>query len=267
MKKTKKIRIVLLVLCVCAALSGCRLALDEQTRASDRFVGFSVLLRDAFSDSPSVDRRLPHEVDGRLLIVFTASENDQTYVASESDEWFSDVRLHVKTTEAGEEYFLSGSLYVWEEQFPSNLILEVEHVYQREDGSLYAVDNGSNYSGMLSGLEIKISEDVQTTDMDGKSLSLFCEATLSVVGYDPPASARLIEISADGETTAVHALSEGTEIWLSPDAEWVLLEETLSNGSVRRTALNAPLDETGFELFWPEENGVCVPTSYTLRQP
>lgn len=259
---------VLLVLSLCMLPTGCQLALDREDSAPDRFVGFSVRLTDPFSDDPATDRRQSHEVDGQKLIIFTSTENGETFIASDAGEWLGDVHMHVKTTDESEQYLLSGVLSVCEEAIPSGCILQAEHVYQRSDGSMYAVKGGSSFSGSLGGLEIRVSESSKITGSDGSARELFCEVTLTVEADLPLISARLTEIGEDGVPLAAHDLT-GTEkeIWLSPEAEWALLEETMKDGSVRRTAVNAPLDEATVELLLPEENGILIPFSCTLRRP
>lgn len=264
MKRIKYISAALLCLMLLTLLSGCRLALEANDAQPDRFVGFSIRLEDPFADD--IDRSVPHEIDGQPLIIFIAEENGETYVSSDSGEWLSDVHMHVKSSDEGEEHLLSGTLNICDHKIPSGFILSAEHVYQRPDGSLYAVNGGSSYSGHLSGLEIKVNEESKITDYAGKTVSALCEVTLTVASCGELLSARLVEMNDSNTPIADHPVGEPEEIQISSAAHWVLLEETLSDGSLRRSALNAPLDGQTFELLIPDQSGVAVPHSYTLLQ-
>lgn len=263
MKKNKWIVLAALALCM-ALLTGCQLALKENSDQTDRFAGLSVRL----TGSSDYDRYEPHEVDGQVMIVpLGTNETGETFVMSDFGEWFSDVHLHVNSTDEGEEYTISGTLYVCDELIPSGVILKAEEVYQRPDGSMYAVNGGHNYSGHLSGLKIDINQSRTATDTEGKKSSESCTVTLRVEKAEHVILAELLEMDADNQEISRHILNDQFEIPLSAETEWVLLHETLKDGSVRRTAFNAPLEEENIVIRIPNELGVCVPHGYRLVPP
>ena len=266
MKRNKRMAVWGLLAALCLCLSGCRMALEDQSAPPDRFVGFSVLLEGHVPANPEMDRSLPHEVDGQTLIVYTVEEGEDTYAMSDSGEWLGDVHVHFKSTDEGDEHYIRGTLYICNELLPGGLVLKAEQVYQRADGSMYAVNGGNNYSGHLDGLEIKVSESRRVTGPDGQAQGELCEATLTVTGCERVISAALVEMNGAGERLAAHPLAETEEIWFSEEADWALLEETLADGTIRRTAVNAPLDGETVEIRIPDEIGVCIPHGYTLRQ-
>ena len=144
-------------------------------------------------------------------------------------------------------------------------MLSMEHVYQREDGTLYAVDCGSNYSGALDGLGLKISETHTETDVSRKKTSVTTTVKLNVEYDEPTVSAVLIEMRGTDTELHRHALSGEKEIWLSSEAEWALIEEMLADGSTHRTAVNGPLGGQSVEIRTVNSSGVCVPHTYSLR--
>lgn len=252
-------------LLIALTLSGCQLAMEEKEATPDRFVGLSVRL----TDTSDFDRSEPHEVDGqRLIVPMETNEQGETMILSDSGEWFSDVHLSLHTRDSGEERRFEGTLYVCPELIPSGVLLKAEEVYQRPDGSLYAVNGGHNYSGHLGGLKIEIDQSRTVTDSEGNETTDSCIVTLRVEEEAHVLSAELIEMDAANQEIARHALESQEEIRLSPQAEWALLTENLADGSARRTALNRPFNETYNETYIeirrPNEQGVCAPVSYRL---
>ncbi len=269
--KNRKWTIMLLMAVVSLTLSGCRLALPEKTVSKDRFVGFSVILSSGTNaydkDGNYFDRRVPHEVDGELLIKnITTNPNGDVCVGAEHSDWFTHLHngMHIKDDDH-EEYTIEGTLYLCKEMLPANPILICEYVYQREDGTLYAVDMGSNYSGHLDGMGLSASESWTETDENGLKKSFTTSVKLDVRYDEAVVSAELIEMRGTGEALARHAMAEADEIWISQAAEWALIEETLKDGSVQRTAVNGPLDGQFFEARRVNDTGICVPMTYTIR--
>ena len=256
MRKNKWAVIILALVCA-VMLTGCQLALQEKEEVRDRFVGLSVRL----TDSNDFDRSQPHEVDGqKLIILIETNEMGETMIMSDCGEWFSDVHLSLHTKDSGEERRIEGTLYVCEE-----LILNAEEVYQRADGSLYAVSGGHNYSGHLSGLKIEIDQSHTVTDSEGKKKTESCTVTLRIEKEARVVSAELIEMNAANQEITRHTLDTQLDVWLSAEADWALLQETMADGTVRRTAVNRPFEEADIEIRRANEQGVCVPRSYRVN--
>jgi hypothetical protein len=184
---------------------------------------------------------------------------------SDSGEWFSDVHMSIHTKDSGEERKMEGTLYVCDELIRPGVILKAEEVYQRADGSMYAVNGGHNYSGHLSGLTMDISQSHTTTDSEGNKTSESCTVTLRIEKEAHVISAELIEMDAANQEITRHELDTQLEVWLSAEADWALLCETLADGTMRRTAVNRPFEETPLEIRRANEQGVCVPRSYRIR--
>lgn len=265
-----KYSILLCMLAAALLLSGCQLAREEKEYSQDRLVGISVRIENSFDSGSGegyFDRRQPHEPDGALVWLKTGyDENGVPMSGAEYDEdgWFDPVHLHFTTTDEGEEHALETTLYLAEELLPEHALLQMEHVYQREDGTLYAINGGSNYSGDMDGLGLKVSSSYATT-FEGEKKSKTISIKLNVKYEKIVLSAEAIEMKGTGEELARHALTGQEEIWVSSDTEWVLIEETLSGGVIRRTSVNGPLDKETFVVRTANEQGICIRRSYRLR--
>ncbi len=259
----KKISFLLLALLTALALAGCQLAIEEESISADRFAGINVVLKTGWNpDEPS--RSEPHEVDGYpFLIALRTDENGESYIASDIGECFSEAHVAIKTTDEGEEYSLTGVLYLEQSKIPTGATLMLESVYQREDGSLYAVSTGSNYGGHLTGLGYDRTDSHTFTDEKGEKRGETTTLHLDVREGAPIESAVLIAFSAENEVLSRQPLDD-EDLTVSPDAAWALLVETLTDGSTRRTAFNAPFDDTSFEVHLPGENGMCGVRTYRI---
>ena len=270
----KKARFAFLMMILAAAvlLSGCQLAQEEKEFSQDRLVGISVRLRNSGARYVPMedyfDRRQPHEPDGAVIrLNYEYNEAGELMVGTEYDDndWFEPRHMGVHVSDEGEERILETTLYVAEDMFTEDPYLEMEHVYQREDGTLYAIDNGSNYSGHLDGLSLKISQNRTVTTPDGERKSETTTIKLNLKHKEIVLSAEAVEMNAEGEELARHKLTGQEEIWVSPETEWLLIEETLNDFSIRRSTVNGPLNQETFFIYTPELPGVCIRETYTIR--
>lgn len=270
----KKARFAFLMMILAAAvlLSGCQLAQEEKEFSQDRLVGISVRLRNSGARYVPMeeyfDRRQPHEPDGEMVwLKHEYNEAGELMIGAEYDPdgWFEPVYQGVHLSDEGEERTLETTIYVAEKMFTEDPYLEMEHVYQREDGTLYAIDNGSNYSGHLDGLSLKISQNRTVTTPDGERKSETTTIKLNLKHAEIVLSAEAVEMNAEGEELARHKLTGQEEIWVSPETEWLLIEETLNDFSIRRSTVNGPLNQETFFIYTPELPGVCIRETYTIR--
>ena len=134
-----------------------------------------------------------------------------------------------------------------------------------EDGTLYAIDNGSNYSGHLDGISLKVSQSLTVTKSDGERKKETTTIKLNLKHAEIVLSAEAVEMNAEGEELARHKLTGQEEIWVSPETEWLLIEETLNDFSIRRSTVNGPLNQETFFIYTPELPGVCIRETYTIR--
>lgn len=271
MKKAKFTALCLLLVSA-LLLSSCQLALDEQEYTRDKLVGISVKLgssqRIIAENQRTGSRYEPHEVDGKMIrLNMYTDEDGVTFGGAEYDDsdWFEPVRLHVHSKDTGEEYTLETTIYAAEKMLPADPYLQIERVYEREDGSLYALAGGHNYSGSLDGIGLTISESWSKTDADGQTKTTATTIKLNVKYDEVVLSAEAVEMKGSGEEIARHKLTGQEELWISPETEWVLVEETLSDGRIRRTAVNGPLNNETFHIRKPVFPGVLIRETYKLR--
>jgi len=266
MKKAKYAALPLLLVSA-LLLSGCTLALNEKEYSRDRLVGISVGLSSSYG--AKTGRYEPHEPDGEVIrLNMYTDEEGVTYGGAEYDsDWFEPVRLHVHSKDEGEEYTLETTMYLAEDMLPSQPYLSIERVYEREDGTLYALAGGHNYSGHLDGIGLTISESYSATGADGKKKTSKTTIKLSVAYDVKVVSAEAVEMKGTETELNRHVLTDQEEIWVSADTEWILVEETLADGTVRRSAVNGPLDGETFFVRFANEQGVCVRQTYRLRTP
>ena len=238
---------IALLLAIALLLGGCR---QNSKQSADRFVGLNVVLD---VEPGQVGRTERHEPDGELLILPLRydEQSGDPVVGSEIGNCFTNIHQSVHATDEGSTYSLSARLYVYSDQLPSNAILRAESVYQRPDGSLYADDSGCNYSGMLAGLLIDLSEG---------DTSVHLEIAEGV----PMVSAEIIEMDENNAEIHRQPLQRLDWLLLSDAADWALLVEELADGTVRRTAINPPFEDAYVEVLFSGSNGICLPMSYSV---
>lgn len=277
----KKNNCLLLALLVAATLlvSGCQLALENTNVSEDRFVGLNVLLMNEWPEYTAF-RQEPHEPDGYLLTIHhDVTSEGAPLIGSQIDDHFNDIHLEYKHSTLGDQidaepansvasYSISGTLYIHEAQFSEEPILSLESVYQRSDGTLYAMEESSmgQYAGNLNGLTLSISQDSRATNGTQEiSESLYAEVTVKTAV--PASSIVLIEMDASNAELRRQTLGEDTDITVFSDAAWALLEEHLVDGAVRRTAVNLLSSDASATVFLSDGSGVCLPITYTLNIP
>ncbi|MCH5287287.1 MAG: hypothetical protein J1E43_07690 [Christensenellaceae bacterium] len=278
MKKNNYL-LLAMIAAVVLLLSGCQLALEDVTASNDRFVGLNVVLMKEWSEYTE-SRLEPHEPDGYLLAIFHDFDNDGALLTdSQIDDHFVDIHLGYKHSTDGDlsdedpansaiSYSISGTLYVYEQMLPEEPILSLENVYQRSDGTLYAVEENSmgKYTGNLNGLTLSVSQDSRIKS-GAQEISESVFAELNVKAVIPASSIELIEMDANNVELRRQTLGESADIAVSSAAAWVLLEEHLIDGSVRRTAINLLPSEASATVFLPDDSGVCIPFTYDLKIP
>lgn len=273
MKRAKHAFLILL-LAAAVMLSGCQLALEEKEFSQDRLVGISVRLSDSatrfVNHKEYIDRRQPHEPDGAMVwLNWHTDENGESYndVEYSGEDWFEPVHLSVHVSDEREEHTIETAIYLAEDILPDDPFLEMEHVYQREDGTLYAIDNGGNYSGNLDGLGMTVSQSNTVTNPDGTKKQHTTKIKVNVWYEEVVLSAEAVEMKGTGEELMRHELTGQEELWISSETEWILVEETLDGGTIRRSAVNAPLDKETFFVRKANSEGVCIRETYKIRTP
>ena len=259
--KRNNVALWALLIALALLLSGCALAREEmEPEAKDRFVGLNILIE---SGDNYTDRNEPHELDGQsMYCAMVYDENGEHHVGSDLTECFANAQLAVNVTDEESEYSMSAELYIYPEQIPRDAFIRCEHIYQRSDGSLYAINTGNNFGGILTGWAYKVSESYSATAPDGTISGETISLHVKIVGCVPSRSATLIEMDDANTELRRQPLDEESYVSVSTDASWVLVEEHLLDGTTRRTAMNAPFDQSEITTYLEGEQGLCLPKSY-----
>lgn len=264
----KKFLIIILACVLC--LTGCSLAQEEViSKETDRLVG--VYLTTEYPDSnnehwvdygtftantefgeiPLPKRILPAEFDpetktfvfpdlpGYALFEAMVRDGEDVYNTSQSD--FMDGNFHVTTTDFGDSFELSGTLYVGEAM--EDLIWKANLVYQTADGLVYLDGSGNSYSGNAGGFSSKV-EQTHTKVVNGEEGS-----TTTLVEFSLKTIAKLehlvvYQFNEAGEqidSTELTTTGEDKDVIWASDAAWAVIEEKYAN-SVKRTVCDYPDD-------------------------
>ncbi len=270
----KKILAILLS-CSMLLMGGCSLAKEEVvSKEADRLVG--VYLTTEYPDSnnehwveygtfnadtkfgeiPFPNMILPAEydtrtrefvfpgLDGYALFEATVQDGEDVYNTAQSD--FMDGNFHVISTDFGDSFELSGTLYVGEKT--EDTIWKANLVYQTADGMVYLDGSGNGYSGNEGGFSSKV-EQTHTKTVNGKEGSTTTMVEFSIKTIEELEHLVVYQYNEAGEQIDSKELTVTGEdkdvIWAS-DAAWAVIEEEYAN-SVKRTVCNYP-DNTKEEV-------------------
>lgn len=263
----KKI-VTLLLACSIILLSGCSLAKEEAVEnRPDRLVGVYLTTERAsevngdknwveygtFSaDSEFGELKIPKKIlpatydkeskefifpdlEGYALFEATVEAEGETYNTVQTD--LADGNFHVTSTDYGDSYEISGTLYVGEEM--ENAVWTANKVYQTEDGLIYLDGSGNSYQG---GDFSSKMEETRTTTVNGEegNVSMIVEFSIQTVQklekilvhqYDE--NGRLID------TQELPVIAEDQDVLWNSNAAWAVVEEHYVDHTVR-TAYDRP---------------------------
>lgn len=262
--------LAILLSCSVLLMSGCSLAKEEAARKeADRLVG--VYLTTEYPDSnnehwveygtfnadtefgeiPFPNMILPAELDpetktfvfpdlpGYALFEATVKDGEDVYNTSQSD--FMDGNFHVTTTDFGDSFELSGTLYVGEAAEDS--IWKANLVYQTADGLVYLDGSGNSYSGNAGGFSSKV-EQTHTKVVNGEEGSTTTLVEFSIKTIEELEHLVVYQYNESGEQIDSKELTttgEDKNVMWASDAAWAVIEEEYAN-SVKRTVCNYPDD-------------------------
>ncbi len=264
--------LAILLSCSMLLMSGCSLAKDEVvSKESDRLVG--VYLTTEYPDSnnehwveygtfnadtefgeiPFPNLILPAEyyketkefvfpgLDGYALFEATVHDGEDIYHLSQSD--LLDGTVHVTSSDFGDSFELSGTLYVGETT--EDTIWKANLVYQTADGLVYLDGSGNSYQGNEGGFSSKV-EQTYTTTVNGEEGSTKTMVEFTVKTIEKLELLKVYQYDESGEQIDSKELTVTGEdkdvIWAS-DAAWAVIEEQYAN-SVKRTVYNHPDNKT-----------------------
>lgn len=151
---------------------------------------------------------------------------------------FQELHYNTNTSDEGETSHSEGTIYVGKK---ADLVLHISPVYQRQDGSVYALLNstagywnsGQNSPGAVYSQSIK-EENSQT--ISGKTKTQAREFTVHIAVGEEIRSARVKEWSGEDVLLRVTGISRGQERFkLQEDTAYMVVEEEKADGSVKRS--------------------------------
>ena len=166
-------------------LGGCQSARKEGP-ASDRFVGVNLV---ALQEGADEDRSNPHELDGQYMLApFAYSDDGEQYTKTVSNDPYSNKHFSYGETDNGKEYTIRVDLYIGDLLIEPGDVLYLEQVYQRADGTFYAVGPGQLIDILSEGTITQGFTDTRAiTGEDGKKVNETTTVYVNLVNEPSPA--------------------------------------------------------------------------------
>lgn len=166
-------------------LGGCQDARQDKP-VSDRFVGVNLA---ALPEGADEDRSEPHELDGQYMLVpFAYSDDGEQYTKAVTNGPYSNKNFSYGETDNGKEYTITVDLYIGDLQIEPGDTLYLEQVYQRADGTFYAVGPGQLVDILSEGTITQGFTDTRAvTGEDGKKANETTTVFVNLVNEPSPA--------------------------------------------------------------------------------
>lgn len=294
---------LLLLLCACAALAGCRFAAEQPSTQPAMYVGVSLKLenwgapagydedgtpyyepepqemqpeltgaqtRAILQGEPlSLDEALP--LGERWFCIRTWTDEDGNESAGmEQHGWPGEVRHHMTVSDTEEKYESDAQVYITGALFRGDsddrfVMLHLDDIYQRPDGTVYASRRHGGVGGHIGGFSREITSSESQTGADGvtKTVSVRCKVSIQYVN--------------ELETALVCAFDERGALLSRTALDWqgALDAQTALTYAVPQDAAYLILEETGVTMTGarqtlrtlanlPAQDGAAL---FTLRAP
>lgn len=155
--------------------------------------------------------------------------------------------FHVKATDAGTSYEMSGTLYYGPpiddpdyDQWEDDRIWKHYHVYQMEDGTVFMDGIGDFVNGPGT-TSITITH---TATVNGEEMEYYTKAEVAVEYVERLTALTVRQYDGDGnllESTELPIEGELPAVSWLPEAQWAVVEE-LRAGELKRTAYDRPAE-------------------------
>lgn len=289
-------RILTILLAMALLLGGCQLAQPEaqKSEAQDMLVGVFLTTEplgavntdaqmEAYLSGKDVSAAMPEtdriygvfeeeiqdgmttgtysfpDLDGILLASFRIAphgENTNAYWSTALTEGICDVKIGHHSKDNGETLTLSGTVYTRRNN-PEHLVLYHNPVYQTQGGEVYVIQGDGVSFGDASCSQTLKAAVVHKEN--GKEATWTAEIDVHVEPIAPAESVEILQM--DREHKILHQpeyeLAQLPEMVLVPEpAEYLLLEEHLTDGSIRRTLYQ---NGDGYVTIYESwEKGICI---------
>lgn len=267
--KNKRILLLTITILFAAALSGCQLAkpdkaLNDSSAKPDILVG--VFITDHILEFEITESRLvtvsDTDNDGNVIemkrwrfddegILFAhptmpADGDSMEYSYTECDG-IADCTTHYGVSDDDINTSLTGTLYLKEN---SDDIIYLNEVYQRYDGSLYAVANTGFSTGSAGFSNISLSESAQKSE-NGKESTVTATIEVNLVNISEPESISVLEMADGGKllNTKEYAPNEIPDNYVvSEECKYIIIETQDKKGVTTQSLITA------------EDDNYCVAT-------
>ncbi len=268
--------LLFLALACTLALTGCRLAREEEpmTQGRDRLCGVLVITqeqKDAYLQNHSTEGRersepgeqtediwldgedvcyleaqpeqegayrFPGMEDAPVMMILEQEDEEGDYCYFTSDGAIQDISCNSSSTDAGENSHMEGTVYLEQGR---QVILYVNQVYQRPDGSVYVILNGS--PGFQNRGQVSLGEvfsqsykEEYNQNFQGKEEATGIEFTVHIAVGERTLEAVIKEWSKEDVLLRKTPLARGQEeFFLLQDTAYVTVEEETENGLLKRS--------------------------------
>lgn len=198
-----------------------------------------------------------------------ATDNENSYVCSTSDEGISNGHFGVSTGEE-ERITLEGTILVTPQSFGKTFF--VNPVFQDAQGRVYVTTgSGITQSGdMAEGARFstKLEETTTVTD-NGERRTAAASVDIAVEVINTPEQVSILQMDAESKLLLRTAYQPGTlpeELVPEPDTAYLIVE-TLKRGGTGESAVTRELygiDSTSLTTYYAREDGICLEQWTTL---
>ena len=222
----------------------------------------------------SQEYRFPDAYPGYSFFATTIPEQGEyeSYLAITGDPVIDGIRTHIHETDEGTNLELEAKVYAAVNS--GNVTLYYNPVYQREDGSVFAVTGSgmSTDTGSVGQSFSQKMEDTVSHTENGKTTSEHTSVTLSLEVIEIPDRVQLLQMDKAHRILHESELSPDElpdALSLLPGTEYVICEN-LSLQDGKTEVLSRDLYDRSAETlqsFIPTEKGLCVSKSTQLLWP
>ena len=311
----KRAMAIALMLAMTLMLGGCRLAMEEDSgKGEDLFVGVSLRVDDwgeptgwdeeghPYWASPEEETvELTSEQAAAFLrgefptdlfsnekpigpyayYLTQREENGETYNET-VNTWPGSAQAHISVTDEGEEYTIALKVYVCGEAVSrydidtSYVIMRVDDIYQRPDGSLYCLQDRAGMSGYINGFLQTIRQELNATGLHGETSHYAMEISTEFILVPELKEANVLAFDAAHnllETIPVVPVAtefgyDDCEILPPADTAYLILEERAIDEEGNEVFTRSVADMPDSEYEWSNAPfTIYVPSEDHLAKP
>lgn len=194
---------------------------------------------------------------GEYYCYFWEKEDETGVTNGCESSWPGTMSLHNIYTDTGEEHKIDAAVYINAESIGDFTSFHIDPIYRRADGTLYASHDIAGVSGHIDGFSQTVSEETSVTNVDGETETYKFTFAVRYEQAPEAQAVQVIAFDAQHNMLAVQAVAPEKDeygayrcAYTAPEnAAYVLLEEILSDGNVKRTAADIGLANNGDVLF------------------